>query len=149
MQEFVRKELDLQQPVNLRRLSPVMKIYAGFMSKMMETKFYKTALNKRKEEEYALRTQRDERLKEVLLAVIYRELNSNETMKEYEEECVEMIVCVKSNFIHSLDRIIRHKEFLPYDIVKVEEEADLRVAFPDMPILLCISKKSLQNEVML
>lgn len=145
MQYFIRKELDMDSPINLRRLSPMMKVYAGFMSKWRETKYYKTKYNKRKEADYALRVKHDECLKESLLALIYKELNNNESLQKYGEECTSVILQVKSKFIYSLDRVLKSKEFLPYLIERVEEDADLRLAYPDMPILLRVCKRSLQT----
>lgn len=146
MQYFMRKELDVDAPVNLRRLSPKMKIYAGLVSKWHESKFYKSQYNKRMDAMHAEQVRRDEKLKEALLVIIYRELNNNKSLKAKGEECSEIIVCVKSKFIHSLDRIIEHKEFLPYVLKKIDEEPDVRTAFPEMPILLCVKKKVLDNE---
>lgn len=143
MQYFVREELNLDAPINLKRLSPAMKLYAGFMCKWRETKMYKNSYNKRKEAEHAARVQKDEKLKESLLVIIYKELDNNESMQKHGEECVELVLCIKSNFIHSLDRILTHSEFLPYEITKVPETRDFRVAFPEMPVILRVCKKSL------
>lgn len=122
-----------------------MKIYAGLASKWRETSFYKTKLNKRLEADYAARVKRDEKLKEALMVVIYKELDNNSLLSSRGEESQELIICVKSNFIHSLDRILTHKDFLPYVITKVEEDPDIRKAFPEMPILIKVSKKKLQE----
>ena len=124
-----------------------MKIYAGIVSKWHETNYYKTNLNKRLEADYAERVRRDEMLKEALLVIIYKELDNNQSMSKKGEECTEIVVCVKSKFIHSLDRILKHKDFLPYIIEKVPEEPDARTAFPEMPILINIRKKNLQEVV--
>ena len=147
MRYLIRRELDFQQPINLKRLSPFMKIYAGLVSKWHETNYYQTQLHKRLEADYAARVKRDEKLKDALLVVIYQELNNNKSLKKRGEECDEIIVCVKSKFIHSLDRILTHTDFLPYVITKVPEEPDVRVAFPDMPILVKVQKKRLGEEV--
>lgn len=145
MRYLIRRELDLDKPVNLRRLSPAMKIYAGLACKWRETNFYRTKLNKRLEADYAARVKRDEKLKEALMVVIYKELDNNSLLSSRGEESQELVICVKSNFIHSLDRILTHKDFLPYVISKVEEDPDVRKAFPEMPILLRVSKKKLQE----
>lgn len=145
MQYFVRRELDLNYPINLRRLTPIMKVYAGVISRWQETRYYKTQYNKRMEADAAARVQRDEKLKEYLLAVIYRELDNNNGAGARGEECNCIIVQVKSKFIHSLDRILDKKEFLPYNIERVRENSDFRLAYPDMPILLRVRKKALNS----
>ena len=148
MRFLVREELDFNKPINLRKLSPLMKIYAGFVVKWRETDFYKTSLNKRLEADYAAKVQRDEKLKEALLVVIFRELDNSKSVQSYGEESKEIVVQIKSKYIHSFDRIVEHKDFLPYQITKVSENSDLRTAFPEMPILVRIKKKQMNEEVL-
>lgn len=124
-----------------------MKVYAGIVSQWHTSKFYKDSYNKRRDAEHLKRVQRDNLLKDALLVRIYQELDSNSTLSTKGEECTEVQMCIKSKYIHSLDRIIGGKEFLPYNIVRVSEDSDLRIAFSDMPIILCITKRSLQEEV--
>lgn len=145
MRYLIRRELDLNEPVNLRRLSPMMKVYAGIASKWHDTKFYRTRLNKRLEADYAAKVKRDEKLKEAMMVIIYKELDSNSLLSSKGEESQELVLCIKSNFIHSLDRILTHKDFLPYVVTKVEEDPDVRKAFPEMPVLVKVSKKKLQE----
>lgn len=145
MRYLVRHELDFDAPINLRRLRPIMKIYAGIVTKWRDTEYYKSNLNKRMEAAYAERVKRDEMLKEALLVLIYRELDNNASLAKKGEKCCEVVVCVQSRFIHSLDRILQHKDFLPYVIKKVPEEPDARLAFPEMPILLRVRKRNLKE----
>lgn len=147
MQYFVRKELDMGSPINLRKLSPLMKIYAGIISKWRETKYYKTQFNKRKEAAYAMQVKHDECLKDALLALIYKELDDNTSLSAKSEECVSVVLQINSRYIHSIDRVLKGKEFLPYYVERVEEEPDFRLAYPEMPILLKINKRSLQEGV--
>lgn len=148
MQYFVRRELDMSSPVNLRKLSPLMKIYAGVISKWKETKYYKTQFNKRKEAAYAVQVKHDECLKDALLALIYKELDDNTSLGTKSEECISVVLQINSRYIHSIDRVLRGKEFLPYCVERVKEEPDFRLAYPEMPILLKVTKRSLQEEVM-
>ena len=143
MKTLIRKDLDVDAPINIRRLSPLMKVYAGIITKWHTTKFYKTNLTKRLETAYVLQTQRDDRLKEVLLALCYRELTTNVTLGKKNKHCREIIVTIPDTYQDSLNRILTHKDFLPYDIAFIEENADLRRSFDKMPILLSISKKLL------
>lgn len=146
MQYFVRKELDVNESINLRKLSPSMKIYAGFMSSWHNTRYYKKKYAKRKELEEQLRIQRDEKLKDHLLAIIYRELDDQTINRKMRtnDECLEIVVQVKSKSIHSLNRVLKGKEFLPYEIERVPEEEDFRIAFPDMPVLIRVRKRALR-----
>ena len=142
MQYFVRKELDVSEPINLRKLSPSMKIYAGVLSSWHNTRYYKKKYAKRKEIEEQVRIQKDERLKDYLLAMIYKELDNQTISKRLQtgEECLEVIIQVNSVSIYSLNRVLKSKEFLPYKIERMQEEKDFRIAFPDMPVLIRVQK---------
>ena len=142
MQYFVRKELDVSEPINLRKLSPSMKIYAGVLSSWHNTRYYKKKYAKRKEIEEQVRIQKDERLKDYLLAMIYKELDNQTISKRLQtgEECLEVIIQVNSVSIYSLNRVLKSKEFLPYKIERIQEEKDFRIDFPDMPVLIRVQK---------
>lgn len=142
MQYFVRKELDVSEQINLRKLSPSMKIYAGVLSSWHNTRYYKKKYAKRKEIEEQVRIQKDERLKDYLLAMIYKELDNQTISKRLQtgEECLEVIIQVNSVSIYSLNRVLKSKEFLPYKIERIQEEKDFRIAFPDMPVLIRVQK---------
>ena len=142
MQYFVRKELYVSEPINLRKLSPSMKIYAGVLSSWHNTRYYKKKYAKRKEIEEQVRIQKDERLKDYLLAMIYKELDNQTISKRLQtgEECLEVIIQVNSVSIYSLNRVLKSKEFLPYKIERIPEEKDFRIAFPDMPVLIRVQK---------
>lgn len=142
---LIRNELDVSKPVNLRRLTPAMKIYAGIASRWHDSDTYKRRVEKRLEETHAASVQKDERLKEALLVQIFKELDNNQSLGEKGEVCDSLILCVQSQYIYSLDRVLRHKDFLPYEIEKIDEDTDLRTAFKDMPILIRVKKKLLQE----
>lgn len=143
MKVLIRKELDTEKPINLHRLSSFMKLYAGIITKWRDTKLYKINLNKRLEAEHQEQVQKDEKLKEILLAQIYSELTNNLSLAKRGEVCDSIIISVKSSYFSSLDRILGSKDFLLYDIKRVEEVSDLRIAFSDMPILLEVRKKAI------
>lgn len=137
----IRDELNVDEPINLRRLTPRIKLYAGFMVKIHESRWYQTGRNKKEEQDYAKQVQQDERLKNALLAVLYRELVDNKTLYDKKDTCKEITVSIDSKYQKSLDRILKQKDFIMYDIKRVEEQPDIRKAFPDMAIILQVSKK--------
>lgn len=143
MRVLVRKELDVDKPVNLRRLKPVLKVYAGFITKWHSTKLYKTNAARHAEQEHLEQNQLDDRLKEVLLAMLYKSLTLNSVLKDKGKECHEVIVSVQNRYAKSLKRVLGHSDFLPYEIEYIQEQEDLRRAFRDMPILLRVKKKEL------
>lgn len=85
MQYFVRKELDVSEPINLRKLSPSMKIYAGVLSSWHNTRYYKKKYAKRKEIEEQVRIQKDERLKDYLLAMITKNSIIKRLVNDYRQ----------------------------------------------------------------
>lgn len=141
MRVKVRDELDLNSKINLRRLSPVMKIYAGVVTKWRSTDFYKKNLNRHREAAAVARMQQDEQLKQLILAQIYKELNANEELQKVGKMCSGVTIQIGANYKKSLDRVLQHKDFLPYNIVHVPENEDIRKAFPNMPYLIKVTKK--------
>lgn len=133
--------MDVDAPVNLRRLTPAMKIYAGVMSKIHSSKMYRQEVNKKVEASVVKKMQQDEILKEMLLSKIYKELHSNTTLGADGKVCASMVISVDASQKHSLDRVLEQSEFLPYKIEAVKENADIRLAFKNMPYLIRVSKK--------
>lgn len=137
----LRNSLNIDAPVNLRRLTPAMKVYAGIMSKIHSSKMYKQEINRKVEANAIKKMQQDEILKEMLLSKIYKELNSNATLKPEGKVCSSMVISVEASQKHSLDRVLKQSEFLPYKIEFIEENRDIRLAFKNMPYLIRVSKK--------
>jgi hypothetical protein len=141
MRVKIRRELDVEASVNLRKLKPLGKIQAGFLTMWHNTDFYKTGLNRRLEEDNIRLMQRDEKLKDLLLAQIYKELIRNTSMSGKDEVCKSVVISVDASYKYSLKRVLKHKDFLPYSIELVPENTDVRKAFKDMPFLIRVSKK--------
>lgn len=139
----IRRELDADAPINLRRLSPTAKLYAGIMVKIHASKWYQSNKNKREEQEHAQQVLNDERLKDALLTTLYRELINNKTLSSRDDVCQEMIIAIDSSHAKSLERIINHRDFIIYDLYQVPENEDIRKAFPAMQILMHASKKAI------
>lgn len=152
MKVKIRRGLDLDKPINLKRLSPGEKIKAGLLTQWRQTKFYQMSDRKRKDAAHVEQVRRQELLRSSLLAQLYGELTQNNTLKSRDAECVSTIVEVQQDFEDCLKFLLPgvfkidkppHKDFLPFDIVRVKEHEDFRKAFSNMPILLSCSKKTL------
>lgn len=141
MKVFIREELCTDKPINLRKLSPFMKVYAGILTWYRESNFYKRGEHKRLEQQHAAQVQRDETLKDILLALIYKELSQNSGLKDKDDVCVEAVFKIDAKYKDSLERILTHQDFILYDIKRIEENSDARIAFPMMPILISVKKK--------
>jgi len=152
MRVKVREKLDLDKPINLKRLGPKDKVVAGILSQIRHTSLYKSLKRKKEEEAYVEQTKNDEMLKNYILAYLYSELSQNKTLSQYGKECSEVILSLNHKYEDSLKRILPNlynpesepsKDFIAFDILRVEENPDLRLAFADMPILLKAQKKVL------
>lgn len=152
MRVKIRSSLDLDKPVNLKQLSPKEKVLAGFLTQWRQTKFYKNSKRKADEMKYVEQTKKDETLKNYILAHLYNELSNNNTLKKNNKECSKVFLYVEQKYEDSLKRIlpnlydergIPNKDFLSFNITRVEENHDLRKAFPNMKILLQAERKTL------
>ena len=138
----IRSILDNDKPVSLINLKPIQKIEAGLIAMWHNTEMYKVELNKKVEESNINQIQQDEKLKNVILAMIYRELIQNKTLSSENTSCESIIISVDARHSQSLKRVLKHKDFLAYNVSIVDEDADIRKAFKSMPILLKVSKKT-------
>lgn len=141
----VRKELSLENP-NLKEISATDKIALAIKSKLYESKFYKNSVKKKMDAEQRKRLQRISQLKESLLVRLYAELTEDATLKKKGLHTKYVRLIVRQSYADILDEVLTHKEFLPYEIERIPENADVRLAFPDMPIILNVERKMLGDD---
>lgn len=137
----VRSVVDTDKQVNLKELKPADKIIAGFVSQWHQTKFYKNMMKRESEQEFARLTKMDEQLKETILAYVHAELNRNTSLAQHDTKCTEIVLSINAKYKDSLGRIMKHKDFISFNLELIEESSDMRKAFSNMPILIKISKK--------
>lgn len=145
MRVEVRKELSLENP-NLKEISATDKIALAIKSKLYESKFYKNSVKKKMDAEQRKRLQRISQLKESLLVRLYAELTEDATLKKKGLHTKYVRFIVRQSYADILDEVLTHKEFLPYEIGRVPENPDVRLAFPDMPIILNVERKILGDD---
>lgn len=145
MRVEVRKELSLENP-NLKEISATDKIALAIKSKLYESKFYKNSVKKKMDAEQRKRLQRIRQLKESLLVRLYAELTEDATLKKKGLHTKYVRLIVRQSYADILDEVLTHKEFLPYEIERIPENADVRLAFPDMPIILNVERKMLGDD---
>lgn len=149
MKVEVRKELSIDN-ANLNDISARDKIFLALKSKYQESKIYRNNQKKKMDAAQKEKLRRIGLLKEELLFRLYAELSENMTLKSRDLRAKTIHLIVKQKYDDILDEVLSHKEFLPYDIVRVPENRDIRTAFPTMPIILECSKKTLgevQDEI--
>lgn len=144
MRVEVRKELSLENP-NLKEISAADKIALAIKSKLYESKFYRNSV-KKMDAEQRKRLQRINQLKGSLLVRLYAELTEDATLKKKGLHTKYIRLVVRQSYADILDEVLTHKEFLTYEIERVPENADVRLAFPDMPIILNAERKTLGDD---
>lgn len=146
MRVKLRDELDFSKKINLRRLSPMMKIYAGVVSMYRDSEAYKRGLQKKVDAAKVMQMQKDDQLKQVILATAIREFGKNSQMFSEGKVCESIIISLSKEYKPSFDRITGHYDFLPYNLEIIPENEDIRKAFSDMPYLVRISKKLVKGD---
>lgn len=146
MRVKVRSLIDTDQAVNLKELKPLEKITVGLISQWHQNKFYLRMKNLKHEQEMARVAKMDEQLKDVLLTHVYAEFSQNRSLAKQGCECQTIVLSVNSAFRESLDRIRKHKDFLPFNLELVEENEDLRKCFSNMDILLKVTRKTVGGD---
>lgn len=92
-----------------------------------------------------IRLEREENLKTILLYHIYNDLvkNRNKAIREHKQVARTIIIEVEREFEDILDNVIRGKDFLSYNIDRIQENGDMLLAQPNLPMRLKVSKKVL------
>ena len=156
MRAVIRKEVDVVQPLNLRRLSPLQKITVSLRKEWKSTSFYRNADLARERVAHQKKIAREEDAKRAILGKVYTELIRKADARKDVGTIDEVIVAVDASFSDILfDRynsdgellykgILNHSDFAQYDIEVIQENHDIRLAFPHMQYLLRFRKKVVQ-----
>ena len=148
MRAVIRKEVDVDQPLNLRRLSPLQKITVSLRKEWKSTSFYRNADLARERVAHQKKIAREEDAKRAILG----KADARKDVGTIDE----VIVAVDASFSDILfDRynsdgellykgILNHSDFAQYDIEVIQENHDIRLAFPHMQYLLRFRKKVVQ-----
>ena len=156
MRAVIRKEVDVDQPLNLRRLSPLHKITVSLRKEWKSTSFYRNADLARERVAHQKKIAREEDAKRAILGKVYTELIRKADARKDVGTIDEVIVAVDASFSDILfDRynsdgellykgILNHSDFAQYDIEVIQENHDIRLAFPHMQYLLRFRKKVVQ-----
>ena len=156
MRAVIRKEVDVDQPLNLRRLSPLQQITVSLRKEWKSTSFYRNADLARERVAHQKKIAREEDAKRAILGKVYTELIRKADARKDVGTIDEVIVAVDASFSDILfDRynsdgellykgILNHSDFAQYDIDVIQENHDIRLAFPHMQYLLRFRKKVVQ-----
>ena len=155
MRVVVRKTVDIDSSVNLRRLSPKDKLIVAIKNEWTTTSWYRSSKEKSQQELRKRVIEREDRVKDLVLTKIHQELDESKFLKKSGMTAKEIIILVDAEFEDVLfDKydedgelrrrsIFLHNEFAPYNVTAVEEDSDIRKCFSDMPYMFRVSKKTI------
>ena len=145
MRVFMRYSVNIDKPVELHELKPIQRIITGIRYQVRELDLYKKHMEKKREQEFIAKMQREEKLKDVLNAYIYNDLvkNKNPEIRKRRKIASVLGLSIDRSFEDILDDVITSKDFISFNIVRVPETKDMLLANPSLPIRLRISKKAL------
>lgn len=137
----MREAINVDNAVDIASLPPLQKIVVGAVKGYKSRESYKKKEERRLEAENRLRIEREEQLKEEILTDIYRDLINNVTLKEKGLVCKEVRLLIDRDREKELREVIRHKEFVSFNIRVEEVDKDLLRSFPKLKILIVITEK--------
>lgn len=156
MRAVIRKEVDIDKPLNLRKLSPLQKILVSVRKEWQSTAFYQNSDAARERLAHQRKIAREENAKSAILGKVYTELVRKADTRKEVGLVNEVTIAVDSSFSEILfDKynsageltyrgILNHSDFAQYDIDVVKENHDLRLAFPHMQYLIRFRRKVVQ-----
>ena len=148
----VREIIDINQPINLRTLAPATKVLTAIRCAVANSNLSLMNRKKREQEAHQRRLEKEDRVKDVLLTKVYQALIKNSELKD-DELSQEVFITVNANYKDVLfdefdeagnllhKSILKQSDFSQYNVSFVEEEPDIRRAFPEMPYMLVFTRK--------
>jgi hypothetical protein len=122
-------------------LKPLNKISISIGAWYTGLDFYKRQQEAKEEAETIKRVQREEELKTVLLSKIHLALNQNYYFQTEGKTTTAVVIPVPRKLRDELDEILKHKEFLGYNIEVTKTVKDAQHLFESFPIFLKVSDK--------
>lgn len=155
MRVVLRNVIDVTQPINLRKLSPLSKVIVAIKKEWQSSSFVQTSQRNREDASHRERVKKEETIKQMILTQLYQELSKSRSLSSRNLETSSVVIAVKPEYkdilFDELDKagntihvgILNHSDFSQYDMIRIQENSDMRKAFPDMPILFKCSRKQI------
>lgn len=146
MRARIRKVIDIDKPINLRRLSPFEKIVVS-VRKQASISLFSNAQEKKARELHKKRIEREDELKSYLLSQIRNELVNSKEVSKYGKTSKEIVFAIEAKYkdlifdeVDSFGNVINKgilstDDFSQYEIIRIEENKDIRRSFTEMPYL--------------
>lgn len=133
MRVNVRRKVDISRTVELTELPPVERILTAIRYKYSTSRLHKSKAEKEANKLLRIRMKRMEDLKQVLLYHFNNRL--------YNDRSVKMIeITIDRSFEDIVEETIGSSDFISYKIKMLKENRDILTAFPDLPIVLEVSR---------
>lgn len=138
MRYLMRELVDIENPsLDINHLKGWEKIKTAFRFSMTKTVMYKKMQEKSEGEFLKRQMDRKEELKNILLYNFNLQLNKKSSSR------IDYIkLSIPRQFEDILDDTISSVDFLSYTISRIKENKDFLLSFPDMPIMLKVSKRT-------
>lgn len=146
MKVKMRDIVDISQHVETHNLPVMEALTVGIRKAWTNRKSYQRKLANKETEKQLERQQRIDSLREVILYHVDKYLLSQETKLNQNKNVTEITVTISRHYRDVLYEVVTSKELLGFKIEKVKEQPDMLRAFPNLPILVKISKRKLEND---
>lgn len=133
MKVYIRDEVNVDYPVDLTKLPGLKKIQVAITSRIHGSDSYKRRLLEYEENKKKRQTEADMLIRDLVNASVQRELYKNSTLKKFNDDCTEITIAISSDYINSMERLIKDNTFSTYIITRIPENDDLRKCKPELP----------------
>lgn len=135
MRTYIRKYVDISQPVDLTKLKGWERVITSFRYKWSQLGITSQYKEKQENKIYETRMKQIEELKGVLLYKLNQELTKKSTKVK------KIRITIARAYEKILEETLSSVDFIAYDIKIIEENRDFFLAFPELPIMLEVSRK--------
>lgn len=136
MRTFIRTKIDINEDPDLSQLGPITSVIVSIQYSLSRSKIARNRERKRKNLELEERMRRIETLKKIALFKIGKKLN-NENSSIYDS----VTFYVNRSEEDIMDETFNSSDFIAYTVIRVKENKDFLLSFPNLPIKLEIRRK--------
>lgn len=141
MRVKIREVVDLDKPVDISRLSPMQRLSVALTTWYRSGELYKRKLNRKLEQEFREKVKREELVKDLLMSQIHLQLTQNEEMGKRGLVCSEATIVIDRKQEKALREVVKHKEFISYNIKILDCHPDLLRSYAEIPLLVKVTTK--------
>jgi len=138
MKALIRKEINVDYPVDLNKLKPFDKLYTAIVSRIHASDSYRQRIIEYEETKRKEEATKDMLVRDLVNASVQQEILNNVTLKKFNDRCVEITFAISAEYIPSMERLISTNSFPTYVVERVKEDDDLRRCMKDLPALYTV-----------